>query len=177
MRRSLRSWLWRVPLEQEVDEELAFHIEMRTRELVERGMDSRSARAEAIARLGDLRRLRQTCVGLGRKRDREMRLVRWIEELRDDVKFALRQLWRAPAFTAVAVTTIALGIGANSAICALWGLLLVPAARAGFGRGGLAAAAQQAARPTRWRKCCPIRPTAPPSPAGTNWIAIPGAPR
>ena len=39
MTRSLRSWLWRVPLEQEVDEELAFHLEMRTRELVARGVD------------------------------------------------------------------------------------------------------------------------------------------
>jgi hypothetical protein len=41
MRRSLRSWLWRVPLDEEVDEEIAFHVEMRTRELVERGMDSK----------------------------------------------------------------------------------------------------------------------------------------
>lgn len=39
MKRSLRSWLWRVPLDQEVDEELAFHIEMRTRELVDKGLD------------------------------------------------------------------------------------------------------------------------------------------
>ena len=39
MKRSLRSWLWRVPLEQEFDEEIELHIEMRTRELIERGMD------------------------------------------------------------------------------------------------------------------------------------------
>ena len=39
MKRSLRSWLWRVPLDQEVDEEIAFHVEMRTHELVEGGMD------------------------------------------------------------------------------------------------------------------------------------------
>ena len=44
MKRSLRSWLWRVPLDQEVDEEIAFHLEMRTRELVERGMDPISRR-------------------------------------------------------------------------------------------------------------------------------------
>ena len=55
MKRSLRSWLWRVPLDQEVDEELAFHIEMRTRELVERGMDPKAAREIAISRLGDRR--------------------------------------------------------------------------------------------------------------------------
>ena len=51
MKRSLRSWLWRVPLDQEIDEELALHLELRTRELVERGMDPRS-RARAGARSG-----------------------------------------------------------------------------------------------------------------------------
>ena len=48
-----------------------------------------------------------------------MRLSHWFEELRDDVKFALRQLRAVPVFTAIAVTTLALGIGANSAIFAL----------------------------------------------------------
>jgi len=119
MRRSLRSWLWRVPLDQEVDEELAFHIEMRTRELVENGLDPRIAREMVLARLGDVNRLRRTCVDLGRKRDREMRVTRWIGERRDDVRFALRQLKAAPAFTAVAAITLALGIGANSAMFAL----------------------------------------------------------
>jgi hypothetical protein len=44
MKRSLRSWLWRIPIDSEIDEELALHIEMRTRELVARGMDPKSAR-------------------------------------------------------------------------------------------------------------------------------------
>jgi len=60
MRRSLRSWLWRVPLSQEVDEEIAFHVEMRTRELVERGVDPRLAREMALARVGDVGRLTRT---------------------------------------------------------------------------------------------------------------------
>jgi putative ABC transport system permease protein len=119
MKLSLRSWLWRVPVDQEVDEELAFHLEMRTRELVERGMDPDIARALATSRLGDLASLRRTCVDLGRKRDREMSLKQWIEEFRDDVKFALRQLRRAPGFALVAAMTLALGLGANSAIFAL----------------------------------------------------------
>ena len=119
MRRSLRSWIWRVPLDQEVDEEIAFHVEMRTRELVERGIDAATARRMATARLGDVAQLKRTCVDLGRKRDREMRITQWVGELRDDVRFAFRQLRRAPVFAAVAILTLALGIGANSAIFAL----------------------------------------------------------
>ena len=119
MKRSLRSWLWRVPLDQEIDEEIALHIEMRTRELVEGGMDPAAARALAIKNMGDVARVKRTLVDLGRKRDREMSVTLWLEELRDDVKFAFRQLRDAPAFTLVATLTLALGIGANSAIFAL----------------------------------------------------------
>lgn len=57
MKRSLRSWLWRIPLDQEVDEELAFHIEMRTRELTDRGMDPTAAR-ELDDMLGRIRSAR-----------------------------------------------------------------------------------------------------------------------
>jgi predicted permease len=119
MKQSLRSWLWRVSVHQEVDEELAFHIELRTRELVERGLDSKTARDIVLSRIGDLGHLKRTCVDLGRKREREMRLTRFIEEFRDDVRLAIRQLIKAPGFTIVATITLALGIGVNSAIFAL----------------------------------------------------------
>jgi putative ABC transport system permease protein len=119
MRRSLRSWLWRVPLDQEVDEELALHIELRTRELIERGLDPKTARDVVLSRIGDLGRLKRTCVDLGRKRDREMRITRWLDERKADVTFALRQLKASPTFTAVAALTLALGVGANSAMFAL----------------------------------------------------------
>jgi putative ABC transport system permease protein len=119
MKRSLRSWLWRVPPDQEIDEEIALHIEMRTREFIARGMDRTAARALAIERMGDVASVKRTCVDLGRKRDREMRLTQWLEELYADVTFAWRQLRAAPGFTIVAALTLALGIGANSAIFAL----------------------------------------------------------
>lgn len=62
---------------------------------------------------GDVRRLKRECVDLGRKRDREMRLTEWLEEFGSDVRFAVRQLRRAPAFALVAAITLALGIDAS----------------------------------------------------------------
>ena len=104
MKKSLRSWLWRVPVDQEITDEIALHLELRTRDLIQGGMDPKSARELALQRMGDVAIVKETCVNLGRKRDRGMRVSQWFEELRDDVKFAFRQLRAAPVFTAIAVT-------------------------------------------------------------------------
>jgi putative ABC transport system permease protein len=119
VKRSLRSRLWRVPIEQEVDEEIALHLELRTRELMARGLDPETARRQARERMGDVGSVKRELRELGRKRDRDMKILTWLEELRHDVAFAFRQLRKAPAFTAVAIVTLGLGIGANSAIFAL----------------------------------------------------------
>ena len=119
MKRSLRSWLWRVPLDQEVDEELALHVELRTRELVERGMDpKRCARDRAVADRRPRPAQTHLCGPWQKARTRDA-TTRWIEEFRDDVRLAMRQLVKAPGFALVATITLALGIGVNSAIFAL----------------------------------------------------------
>jgi len=102
-----------------VDEELAFHLEMRVRDLIAQGVAPPDARRLARARLGNLDDVKRTCLDEGRRRDRTMRVTEWTDELRNDVRFALRQLAHAPAFALVAVATLAIGIGANSAIFAL----------------------------------------------------------
>ena len=99
--------------------------------------------------MGDVERLKRTCVDLGRKRDREMSVTLWLEELRDDIKFAFRQLRAAPAFTLVAALTLALGIGANSAIFALVDATLLrplPYGDAGTPRHDLGDVGRHAAR-------------------------------
>jgi putative ABC transport system permease protein len=116
MRRRLRSIIWRVPIEQEVRDELAHHVELRTRELVDRGVDPVSARQHALARLGDVAQMEARLRGLGSDRDRAFARQDWWDEFRQDVRFAFRQSKRQPGFSAAAILTLALGLGATTAI-------------------------------------------------------------
>ena len=112
----LGSPLWRANVGDEVDAELAFHVEMRTRELIARGMDPPAARAAAVARFGDLAAVNAECRDIGTSTEREMRRTEYFAELAHDARFAVRQLVKTPLFTAVAVATLALGVGATTAI-------------------------------------------------------------
>jgi putative ABC transport system permease protein len=111
-----RSPFWKRSVQDEVDSELAFHVEMRTRELVTRGWEPGAARAAAVARFGDLGVVNAECRDIANNRERDMRRTEYVSELRSDVRFALRQLARARGFAIVAVCTLALGVGATTAI-------------------------------------------------------------
>jgi putative ABC transport system permease protein len=118
---------FRPNLDAEVSEEFRFHLEAEIEELVAGGMTPEAARAEALRRFGNVSYFKDRCRRSDQRRSIRERLRELFDVLRQDVRYTFRSLLRQPAFALVAIVTLGLGIGANTAIFSvLNGVLLSP---------------------------------------------------
>ncbi len=109
----------------DVDDELRFHIDAKVEELAARGWETDAARREAERQFGDLRGVRRTGERVGKARQRRRERTDYWGALAQDLRYAVRTLWRDRAFTILSVSILALGIAANTAVFSLVNTVLL----------------------------------------------------
>jgi predicted permease len=125
IRRAFRLALGRPTIEEAVDEEVAFHLEMRAAELAARGMAPDAARNEAERRFGDLRQWSTAMATVDREHTAQRGRAEWLGGVARDLRYTIRGLLREPLFTGGVVATLALGVGANATMFGIVDQLLL----------------------------------------------------
>ena len=116
-RRYLRFWRRDVPAD--IEDELAFHFQMRIGELTEQGLSPDAARRQALEEFGDVNTVRTSLEAIDQRVARRESRMEWVDSWRQDIAYAARSLRRTPGVTLTIVVTLALGLGANTAMFSL----------------------------------------------------------